>query len=98
MPVCQHCQQAWSWTYTFKKMFTFKSYLLCPHCQHHQFVTAKSRRKLGLFALLPLIWLPLSAIGVSTVIIMMIELLTLLIAFGISPALYELSNQEEPLW
>ncbi|WP_100403539.1 TIGR04104 family putative zinc finger protein [Bacillus sp. FJAT-42315] len=98
MPVCQHCQQKWSWTYTFKKLFTFKNHMLCPHCQHHQFITAKSRRKVSLIALLPLMWILLSAIGVSASTIIILELLTFPIVLVIMPTRYELSNQEEPLW
>ncbi|MGM7636672.1 TIGR04104 family putative zinc finger protein [Bacillus sp. Hm123] len=98
MPVCQHCQQKWSWTYTFKKMFTFKNHMICPHCQHHQFITAKSRRKLSVCNSLPLIWLPLAAFGLSIATIMVIELLAFMIVLFIMPTLYKLSNQEEPLW
>ncbi|WP_042352389.1 TIGR04104 family putative zinc finger protein [Bacillus massiliigorillae] len=99
MPTCQNCHFKWSWVTTFKRMFTFKAGIICPHCQHTQYVTTKARNRTSLIGMSPLFSLvPLSLFNPSISIKLTIEVLLFIIAILIVPLFYKLSNKEEPLF
>ncbi|MFD2760107.1 TIGR04104 family putative zinc finger protein [Lentibacillus juripiscarius] len=58
MPICQNCNNKWSWKQTIKKTTTLNPAMTCPYCGEKQYQTQKSRMKngaLNIVILLPLL-------------------------------------------
>ncbi|WP_249869100.1 TIGR04104 family putative zinc finger protein [Oceanobacillus saliphilus] len=93
MPTCQSCGEKWTWGQTIKNIFRLK----CPYCGKRQYESASSRKNSGLFALIPLLILPLNvwldfSIGTASILIVIIA--AIIIVF--IPFILEISNEEEP--
>src|SRR5690625_1653157 len=99
MPVCQHCQEQWTWKETIRQSFTLDISMTCPHCQEKQYVS-KSYRAIGhLFLFSPILlffivlWLDISLINA-----IILSIILALIVFSLYPFMIKLSNEEEPFW
>ncbi|WP_077621832.1 TIGR04104 family putative zinc finger protein [Sediminibacillus massiliensis] len=95
MPTCQNCGEKWTWKQTIKTILK----LNCPYCGRRQYESASSRRRSGLFALIPLVLLPFNAwldfsIGNALILPIVIAFLILVVY----PFILKLSNEEEPFW
>ncbi|MGJ9460661.1 TIGR04104 family putative zinc finger protein [Oceanobacillus sp. CF4.6] len=93
MPTCQSCGKKWTWGQTIRTIFRLK----CTYCGKRQYESASSRKKSGLFALIPLLILPLNVwldLSIGTALIFIVILSTIIIA--LIPFNLELSNEEEP--
>lgn len=58
MPICQKCQQKWSWFETIKRSFTLDQKVTCPKCGETQYFTYQSKVRgasLNFLVLLPLL-------------------------------------------
>ncbi|WP_186763918.1 TIGR04104 family putative zinc finger protein [Planomicrobium sp. CPCC 101079] len=100
MPTCQNCGHQWSWKTTFKKTLKINNGMICPFCGARQFATAKSRMRVGSLCsiIAPLLILSSYFLHLSAKELIAIGLpLTIAIILA-SPFLYELSNDEKPLW
>ena len=98
MAACQKCQQKWSWQEVLKKSFTFKMKMTCPHCGHHQYMSAKARKKsINITMVLQLIWLIPVFLGAPSYFTIASACITIILAIALTPSMLELSNEEEPL-
>lgn len=43
MPVCQNCNEKWTWKQTVKKSFVLDTAMTCPYCDEKQYVTSQTR-------------------------------------------------------
>lgn len=98
-PTCANCHNQWSWKTTWKKTFTFNQALICPFCEEKQYVTKGARQKLTLLPIvIPFMNVPFLTFGVDGFYFAIMYIVCIIgIAIGM-PSLYELSNEEEPLW
>lgn len=99
MPVCQNCDQKWSWKQTFKQSFTLDIGMNCPYCGQKQYVTKSSRIKSNLFNIIPIVTLPIAiwlefSLGIALIFAFVIGL----IIISLYPYTIELSNKEENFW
>ncbi|WP_077329528.1 TIGR04104 family putative zinc finger protein [Virgibacillus siamensis] len=95
MPICQNCGETWTWKQTLRAIFKWK----CPHCHEKQYESASSRRKTGMFSLLPIILVPLIYLfDFSWWGIVFLFIVYMTIFFGAYPFVLKLSNEEEPFW
>jgi len=95
LPKCKKCGFQWSWSTTVSKMFTFKRYMKCPNCSEEQYLSAKSRKRLGSVSCLFLLFgacLQVFRIPFYFLVIYFLLVVCLL------PLFFEFSNEEEPLW
>lgn len=101
MPTCTYCQTPWTWKQTIKKTFklTLSGKLMCPVCGNAQYISRKSRKKIGFLNMLIVLPLLLNAIA-SVHPLVIIAFMVLLFFFNLAymPFLMELSDEEEPLW
>lgn len=96
MPICQNCQQKWSWKETLEKSLTLRPWLICPHCQEKQYVTARTRRRALLLTLLAPFLLVLNTLVEIPAPLFIIGLLgSLVLTVCLYPFVVELSNQAE---
>ncbi|WP_367281336.1 TIGR04104 family putative zinc finger protein [Planococcus shenhongbingii] len=99
VPKCTNCKSQWSWKQTIRKTFTLKSKLDCPVCGKSQYISGKSRKKLGalnLVILLPLFFNVYMSTNPLLVITAIFTLFFITLVF--IPFLTKLSDKEEPLW
>lgn len=57
MPICESCQNQWSWRQTIKTTTTLNPKFTCPYCFGKQYQTQKSKTKVSLLS--PIVLLPL---------------------------------------
>jgi len=93
MPICQNCDQKWTWKQTMKTLFKF----ICPYCGKKQYESASSQLRnsiLGIVILLIfssiVIWFNLS-VGIASMLVIILSMLTL----GSYPFMLKLSNHKE---
>ena len=99
MPTCQSCGKEWSWLETMKKIVRFKTRMKCHQCGEDQYQNQSSRNKMNLFALLPIILIPIYIIfDLSTLTILSFGLVLTIAVIFITPFMLKLSNKEEPIW
>jgi CXXC-20-CXXC protein len=95
MPTCSVCNKKWTWFQTIKTIFK----LTCPYCDKRQYESASSRKRGSMFALIPLVILPINAllevtVGTAIILAIILGLLTI----GSYPFILKLSNEQEPLF
>lgn len=100
MPRCQNCNHQWNWGTTMRKSFTLGEGMPCPECRTTQYLTKKSRKKMGIVNFFPAPILILSGwlfdMEITTILVVA---LVLFAAFMTAyPHLVELSNENEPIW
>src|SRR5690625_1262694 len=99
MPICQNCDEKWTWMETVKKSFTLDHWMNCPHCGEKQYVSKSARVKGSIFLFLPIvsmftvIWLDIS-LQASLIIVLVFSI----IIFSLYPLTLRLSNEEETFW
>ncbi|MCM3618663.1 hypothetical protein M3936_13820 [Sutcliffiella horikoshii] len=98
-PSCANCQNQWSWKMTWKKSFTFKQAITCPYCKEKQYITKSARQKLCLMPMIfPLINVPILTFGVDHIYLVISYVICIIgVVIGM-PYLFNLSNEDEPLW
>ncbi|QFT87869.1 hypothetical protein FIU87_04305 [Bacillus sp. THAF10] len=98
-PTCMQCKRQWNWKMAWRKMFTFKQEIICPLCGGTQYLTKKSRKKLAIYPfIVPFVNIPLIYYDVDIIVSAMVYLAVFLLLIFWMPNLYELSNENEPLW
>ena len=96
MPICENCNNKWSWKQTVKKTMTLNPEMSCPYCGGKQYQSKISKKKapfLGLIVLLPL--LIQAFFDVPVVILLSLIPILAGIVFIFYPFLIELSSKEE---
>jgi len=95
MPICQCCDNKWSWKQTIKTIFKLK----CPHCGNRQYESASSRLRSSVFMLFPLVLLPINAwLDFSVGIVFILAVVLVLTIFAFYPFILKLSSDQEPYW
>lgn len=99
MPVCQNCQQTWSYRETLRKSFTLSMSMTCPHCGAKQYLTPESKKKSGMLSLIVpfIVFIPVF-FDVSVLFMAGIYIIVLILLTGMLPFLMKLSSKEEPYW
>ena len=99
MPICQNCQNQWTWKQTIEKMFTLDSGMICPHCEQKQFLTNHSKQK-SCFAnfLTPLVILLAAMFAVTPIVTLILVGFTFCLLIAVYPVLITFANTEEHLW
>ncbi|QJX80425.1 TIGR04104 family putative zinc finger protein [Priestia megaterium] len=96
MAQCNNCQHNWSWSYSFKKLFTFKDEVYCPSCETAQYVSKRGRNHMSMVAMVPMfICFVLIAFNVQTSVVIIIEIIGYILAILTLPFFYKLSNEKE---
>ncbi|MDU9693926.1 hypothetical protein O0Q50_22355 [Priestia aryabhattai] len=96
MAQCNNCKHSWSWSYSFKKLFTFKDEVHCPSCQSAQYVSKQARNHMSMVAMIPMfICFILIAFSVTTAIIITVEIIGYALVILVLPFFYKLSNEKE---
>ncbi|MBR7794498.1 hypothetical protein GT022_00385 [Agaribacter marinus] len=96
MPICQKCNNKWSWKQTLKKMFTLDTGMTCPYCREKQYLTQKSKKKAGLlnfFVPLPLLFNIF--FDIPGIILLRLFPVLFFLIMSLHPFLIRLSNIEE---
>ena len=95
MPICENCNNKWSWKQTIKKTTTLNPTMTCPYCGEKQYQTQESKWKIGV--LTPIILLPLliqSFFDVpGALLLSLIPILAVLVVL-LYPFLVKLSSKE----
>ncbi|MED4285276.1 hypothetical protein P4679_25475 [Priestia megaterium] len=96
MAQCNNCKHNWSWSYSFKKLFTFKDEVYCPSCKSAQYVSKKARNHMSMVAMVPmLICFLLITFSVPPNVVIVIELIGYILVSLSLPYFYKLSNEKE---
>lgn len=96
MAQCNNCKHHWSWSYSLRKLFTFKDEVHCPSCQSAQYVSKRGRNHMSMVAMIPmLICFVLIAFNVQTSVVIIIEIIGYILAILTLPFFYKLSNEKE---
>ncbi|MFP7487238.1 hypothetical protein SFC65_24075 [Priestia filamentosa] len=99
MPTCNKCGQRWSWRHTFLQSMSFRKKLKCQSCQEPQYLSKNAAQRIGTYAMIPfIIWFILTLFNVPFKYSVSLEITLFAILYLIMPFLYELSNEEEPMW
>lgn len=100
MTQCENCKHQWTWSTTLRKSFTLGDGMQCTECGATQYLTKKSRKKVGISNLIPAPILILSAWFFDVEIITVITLALLLFAtyMMLYPFMVDLTSDKEPLW
>ncbi|SER76427.1 cxxc_20_cxxc protein [Gracilibacillus ureilyticus] len=96
MPICQQCNHQWTWRETVKRFFSLTSEAICPNCHNRQYVTSRSRKKLGLLNFFPpvAIFVPL-IIGAKIYVSLSVLVSELILMVSFLPYLIELENVKQ---
>ena len=96
MPICNICNNKWSWKQTVKKTMTLSPEMSCPYCEEKQYQSKKSKARAPFLSLIILLPLLIQAFfDVSGVILLSLIPLLAIIILLLYPFLVELSNKEE---
>lgn len=99
MPTCQNCRKRWSWFDTMKQIVSLRTRMKCHHCREFQYQSSASRKKMSLFALLPIILIPLCLMfHFPKLYIFLLDIVLIIGVFLTMPFMLKLSNRDEPLW
>jgi|SRR5690625_647786 len=96
MPICQQCQQKWTWLQTIKKTFTLDQKITCPQCGDIQYFTHQSKLKSA--SLNALVLLPLLInlfFDLPGILILSLFPITFIIIMSLHPFIVKLSNKRE---
>ena len=53
MPQCENCKQQWAWGMAIRKSFTLGQGMECPECGRTQYLTKKSKKRMGIANFFP---------------------------------------------
>lgn len=100
MPHCENCNHQWSWGMALRNSFTLGEGMECPECGKTQYLTKRSKTRMGIANLFPPPILLFSGmffeIQVATVLALA---LVLFAAFMMTyPYMMELSDENEPMF
>ena len=100
MPHCQNCKHQWTWGTTLSKSFTLGEGMECPDCGSTQYLTKKSKKRMGIANFFPAPILIFSGMVFDVEIITVLALaLALFAVFMMTyPHMVELTNDNEPMW
>lgn len=96
MPICEDCNNKWSWKQTIKKTTTLNPTMICPYCGEKQYQTQSSKMKISF--LTPIVLLPLLIqifFNVSGAVLFGLFPVLLIIILLLYPFLMKLSSKEE---
>lgn len=99
MPICENCNNKWSWQQTVKKTSTLDPAMICPYCEKKQYQTQKSRIISSLLTsvvVFLMIFIPnsfdISLVGTIGFLPILIALIVLLFPYSV-----KLSSTEESI-
>ena len=100
MPRCENCKHQWTWGLALRRSFTLGEGMECPECGKPQYLTKKSKKRMGIVNLFPAPILIFSGmlldINISTVLALALALFA---AFLMTyPFMMELTDENEPMW
>lgn len=98
MPICENCNNKWSWKQTIKKTTTLNPTMICPYCGEKQYQTQSSKMKISL--LTPIVLLPLLIqifLDVSRVVLVSLFSALCIVVLLVYPFLVKLTSKEEYL-
>lgn len=100
MPRCENCNNEWSWGTTLRKSFTLGEGMECPECGRTQYLTRKSRKRLGIANFFPAPLLIGSAwlFDLEIVSVLAVALFLFTVFMLTYPQMAELTNENEPMW
>lgn len=96
MPICQKCQQKWSWFETIKRSLTLDHKVTCPKCNETQYFTYQSKVRgasLNFLVLLPL--LINLFFDIPSIIVLSLLPIMFILVVSIYPLIVTLDNERE---
>lgn len=96
MPICENCNNKWSWKETVKKTASLDPALICPYCGEKQYQTQRSKTKGGFSIVIVL--LPLfiqNFFDIPEAVLFCLFPVLLIVVILLYPFLVELSSEEE---
>ena len=100
MPQCENCNHQWPWGMALRKSFTLGEGMECPQCGRTQYLTKKSKQRMGIANFFPAPILILSGmlldINIATVLLLALTLFTVFMMTY--PFMMEFSNDNEPMF
>lgn len=96
MPICENCNNKWSWKQTIKKTTTLNPAMICPYCGEKQYQTQRSKMKISFVT--PIVLLPLLIqifFDVSRAVLFSLFPAVLIIVLLVYPFLLKLNSTEE---
>lgn len=98
MPVCQNCNEKWSWKQTIKKSLTFNNSMTCPYCGEIQYISSRTRKRTAAISFIAPVLILMNFFFDSTLVILYTGLGFFSLFLVFYPFYLELSNKEESLW
>lgn len=103
LPVCEGCNEQWSFLVSLKSYSKMNRGMTCPYCGSKQYVSRNARKRMGLFSFLPItfMFVPTFIGGMSSMHIVIHYLTTIALYVCLYPLLLSVKSEDEkdaPLW
>ena len=96
MPICENCNNKWSWKQTIKKTTTLNPAMICPYCEEKQYQTQKSKNKSSIFNTIILLPLLLQIFfDIPRAILLSLFPILFILVMLLYPFLVKISSREE---
>ncbi|WP_042428782.1 TIGR04104 family putative zinc finger protein [Geomicrobium sp. JCM 19039] len=95
IPICENCQQLWSYRWSLKQAFTRIHHMNCSHCHVPQYLTKRAKKRGVITAILPLM-IPVLSLFTSLSFLGIMSVFTVLAVavIAVFPLLMEVGNEE----
>ncbi len=94
MPICQNCENEWTWI---QSIMAYR--MKCPYCGEKQYETTKSKQRRSWLDFSPLAVFPITVLlDLSMLATLVIIIAVIIASFFLHPFILKLSNEQEPFW
>lgn len=100
MPRCGNCKKEWPWGMALRKSFTLGEGMECPECGRTQYLTKRSKKRMGIANFFPAPILILSGmlLDINFATIIALALVLFAVFMMTYPYMMELTDENEPMW
>lgn len=96
MPICEDCQQKWTWKQTQRNLLTLNPTLICPYCSTKQYQTQKAKTIGSIFIMIILLPLLLQVfLEILGIVLIGLFAVLLMLTVLLYPFIVELSSKEK---
>ena len=100
MPHFENCNHQWAWGTALRKSFTLGEGMECPECSKTQYLTKKSKKKMGIlnFFIVPILILSAVLFDITIPGVLLIAVAIFAVFMLTYPHMMELSNENEHMY
>lgn len=98
MPICQKCNETWSWGETLRTTWTLDTCFHCPKCGKKQYPTMEAKKRFSKYVLIPPLSILLTLLDIPGIFVLGTLFVSGLVILCIYPFTLQLTNEEQLPW